>query len=903
MRNKYEMVRDEDYIILPYGDDNHIAISCVHIKHLNIKEPTNDELRSQSSAFNNMLNELYGFVNTCASTVEILYKTSYAENQTYNAEIDIYLILRLINDSESNCVTFLKTHFDICSRILENQGIAHEIISPYNMKEILKPLKTYGVGCVVKEEQIIPSACPVSEYYYNVDYIKSKYDVEAFRQFIHQMSGFPEIAVSFQLLPLRYDNDEINSIMNVASLLDQVANGMQDDYYGLIKDYHAIKPAENYNYYYSKIDEPSFYYNICVFASDIAAVQLISRIKSLLNNGVNPGESVPLTQIKLPSADVNTYDNFEHLPWLLMHYLTDVHRAPFWDDPNAPRSLKWLPFHMTIEEASVFFNLPFITDETWTGIKVKEKVKERGRIDPSLLSKDNIEIGYRPNDESVLIGIPPSGLTKHMFVAGTPGTGKTNFSQSILYQAYTKGSNFIVIEPAKSEYRSLLGVIPDLQVFTVGDSDISPLLFNPFIPPRNVNAGTYKQELMDVFRAAFNMEGALDNLFLETLNACYLKYGWRDSNTKDDNVEYFGLTEFIHEFEKRMEGKYDKETRSRIKTAGITRLNNLINKDYVMFDTIQTVSIEDILAKPTVIELDKVGDNEQKSLVTSLLLNNLRSYIRANKEEFMSSGLNKLILLEEAHVIFSSPVFGDSRSASNTIAINLIEGILKELRALGIGMMIADQSPQAVSADVIKMTEHKMVFKTVEKSDREVLAGAMAMDASLDEDMAEKMAILPVGCGYFFNTHTITPELLQTPNFREKMSVPITITDKEVKDKNVYWDNNDNRPYPECKECNVCSKCNYKIRDEGRFISNRIMEEYFYEDKCDRTKLGNVLKKYADLGFSYVNENMNEQEKLISVKCACIKLFRDLFVKYDLKFTEKVRVDFWKSTMKANGLD
>ena len=898
-----EVTSEKEYKVLEWSGGYYFGISCFYIPQLNILDVTKKEDEALRSAFHDILISLDSLKTICVSSIELLYLTTPADNQSFKADVQIFLIVRLCTDSKSDCDQYISVHTDTISRILDSQKIAYKHIDEWDLNSILEPFKYYNAGCLVKEEQIIPSSIPLSDYYYSVNHINSAYDAEAYRSFIHQLSNYPMVAVSFELLPNVFDYEEEESIMKVANLLDRVATGLNDDYYGEIIDYHARKPAEEYNFIYSNLSKPTFNYNIVVFAEDNVSVQIINSIKNLINNSTNSNDRVPLTQIRIMDPEINIFDKFLNYPHIIESELVENYRTQFWLREDAPRSLMRLPYIVTIDEASVFFNLPCVTDETWAGIKVKEKVKERGRIDPSLLDKDNIKIGFRPNDENVLIGIPPLGLTKHMFVAGTPGTGKTNFSQSVLYQAYMRDTNFIVIEPAKSEYRALLGVIPDLQVFTVGNSDISPLLFNPFLPPRNVTVGTYKQELMDVFRAAFKMEGALDNLFLETLNACYLKYGWRDSNTKDDNVEYFGLMEFIHEFEKRMEGKYDKETRSRIKTAGITRLNNLVNKDYVMFDTIQTVSIEDILAKPTVIELDAVGDNEHKSLVTSLLLNNFRSYIRANKDEFTSDGLNSLILLEEAHVIFSAPVFGDSRSASNTIAINLIEGILKELRALGIGMMIADQSPQAVSADVIKMTEHKMVFKTVEKSDRDVLSGAMAMDASLDSEMAEKMAILPVGCGYFFNTQTITPELLQTPNFRGIMNVPVTISDGEVKNNNVYWVNNDNRPYPECKECNICSRCNYKIRDEGRFISNRIMIDYFYSDKCDRAKLKEVLNNFAKLGFNYVDDSIDEQEKILSVKCACVKFFRDLFVKYDLKLTEKVRVDFWESTMKANGID
>ena len=67
-----------------------------------------------------------------------------------------------------------------------------------------------------------------------------------------------------------------------------------------------------------------------------------------------------------------------------------------------------------------------------------------------------------------------------MIIAG-PGSGKTTFSVSLLDRLWKEHQiPFLVIEPAKNEYRALVESIPDIQVFTPGKNYISPFVFNPF---------------------------------------------------------------------------------------------------------------------------------------------------------------------------------------------------------------------------------------------------------------------------------------------------------------------------------------------------------------------------------------------------------------------------------------
>ena len=130
------------------------------------------------------------------------------------------------------------------------------------------------------------------------------------------------------------------------------------------------------------------------------------------------------------------------------------------------------------------------------------------------------------------------------------------------------------------------------------------------------------------------------------------------------------------------------------------------------------------------------------------------------------------------------------------------------------------------------------------------------------------------------------------------MSVPVTISNEEVINNNDYWDRNDNRPYLECIECNICSrKCIYTIRDEGRFIASSIISNYFYSDKYDEKALKKVLVNFNDISISYVNRDFSDEEKELSVKCALVKLLRDLYLKYDIKLPLESRVAMLKVVM------
>lgn len=67
-------------------------------------------------------------------------------------------------------------------------------------------------------------------------------------------------------------------------------------------------------------------------------------------------------------------------------------------------------------------------------------------------------------------------MAKHTFIAGVTGSGKTTTCHRLLSEA---DMPFLVIEPAKTEYRTLINKDNDLIVFTLGNEMVSPLELIP----------------------------------------------------------------------------------------------------------------------------------------------------------------------------------------------------------------------------------------------------------------------------------------------------------------------------------------------------------------------------------------------------------------------------------------
>lgn len=88
--------------------------------------------------------------------------------------------------------------------------------------------------------------------------------------------------------------------------------------------------------------------------------------------------------------------------------------------------------------------------------------------------------------ESALVRLTKKSLCSHTFITGSTGSGKSNTVCQILNEALEQDIKFLVIEPAKGEYKQIFGNDPDVNVYGTNPYVSQLLRLNPFSFPQAV---------------------------------------------------------------------------------------------------------------------------------------------------------------------------------------------------------------------------------------------------------------------------------------------------------------------------------------------------------------------------------------------------------------------------------
>ena len=190
-------------------------------------------------------------------------------------------------------------------------------------------------------------------------------------------------------------------------------------------------------------------------------------------------------ELSWDKEEIKSEEWFFELPWKINNQLIEKYSDKLRDKLRLNIDIARIN-KITIDECVEFFCLPIGNEKITAGIPVSDSRKTNHSFREGIINSASIELGALKTNKSFNIGINFEDLAKHILIVGTPGSGKTTFSLGLLLKLWKEKKPFLVIEPAKNEYRALLEQITDLQIFTPRKNDISPFIFNPFIPPKNV---------------------------------------------------------------------------------------------------------------------------------------------------------------------------------------------------------------------------------------------------------------------------------------------------------------------------------------------------------------------------------------------------------------------------------
>lgn len=507
-----------------------------------------------------------------------------------------------------------------------------------------------------------------------------------------------------------------------------------------------------------------------------------------------------------------------------------------WDMPNSPSAIKRLHRMGGSSEVGAFFKLPIPSIQGVPGFPITSR--PQGNFDngagnaawykqyhEKALKDKTINlgnIGLRGERLQEELSIKIKDLAKHGLIVGVPGSGKTTTCFHILYQLWNLHKiPFLVIEPAKTEYRALKALkgMDDLLVFSLGDENCSPFRFNPFEVLPKISLEKHISNLEACFRGALPLDGPLPFLLSEALEQVYMDRGWQFTHVGTANKQNWPMMMDLYQklIDVINQKGYSGEVLSNVRTALEVRVGGLLRRSIGrMLNTFYSVPPELIMSKPVVVELDPLND-EQQALMTMFILNMVKEYVRTTRKS--GTELKHVILLEEAHNLLGHVPISHEQGNPKAEAVKYFTKMLAEMRALGEGIIVADQLPSALHSSVIKNTNLKIMHRLTSEDDRVQLGNTMLLDA---EQFIKAVTLTP-GESYIYKEGLERPKQVFEPNFKDDFKISEPPDDDSMR-KAMEDFRNENisvfMPFVECGMC--CETCN----DNYRYRAETTMEVY-----------------------------------------------------------------------------
>ena len=562
-----------------------------------------------------------------------------------------------------------------------------------------------------------------------------------------------------------------------------------------------------------------------------------------------------------------------------------------------------------------------------------------GREPHSLLdiAKDlELGVGYHMHQTitSTKIKVSKEELTKHTFITGSTGSGKSNTIYRILDSLgrQTPTVHYLVIEPAKGEYKNIFGQKEDVYVYGTNPllDDMELLKINPFRFPKSVHVLEHMDRLVEIFNVCWPMYAAMPAILKESIERAYAASGWdletsKNKYSPDLFPSFTDVTNQVRNVLK--ESDYSDDNKGDYTGSLITRLKSLTNGINGLILSNAGLTDEELFDRNVIVDLSRVGASETKSLLMGLLVLKLQEYRmdqRANNHE-MNSALKHVTVLEEAHNLLRRTSTEQSNDTSNMIgkSVEMLANSIAEMRTYGEGFIIADQSPGLLDMSVIRNTNTKIIMRLQDYSDR-VLVGK---SAGLSDNQINELSKIERGVAAVTQSDWLEPVLCMIDKYEPEITIrkqrDLKTQDERKKEnqiknsllecimRNEIYRNGDNVDLQKLHgaiirsnidtavKCDFLEYINSKNQDSIKKLRQLVFDFFDADKAIDKSRHHNNLKEWTHAVVEKLNPSVkgysNQQVNLllsllINEKAIRDAEYQDLFNRFTEIFIKEGRV-------------
>lgn len=465
----------------------------------------------------------------------------------------------------------------------------------------------------------------------------------------------------------------------------------------------------------------------------------------------------------IESYSINTWTDPYRLRGIEAYLRKMVH--PRFEMPGGSGKLEVSPSSLLSgSELVITAGLP---QKAVSGVSVSKMVSFARNViieDEEMRAETGIFLGniyHMGRSENTKVQLSLESLSAHMLVTGSTGSGKSNTVYTILSEARRNGVHFLVVEPAKGEYKHVFGNEPGVNVFGTNSRYSRMLRIDPFSFPDGVHVLEHVDRLVEIFHVCWPLYAAMPAVLKDAILQSYLVCGWDLETSENRNAVrcYPTCRDLLRQIKKVIDSSaYSEEVKSNYIGSLATRISSLTNGLNGQMLSSDEIAPSVLFDGDTIIDLSRVGSQETKSLLMGIIVMKLNEYRMEASAGCMNQRLKHVTVLEEAHHLLRNAQGQAGAGEGSDMAgrsVEMIADSIAEMRTYGEGFIIVDQSPNAIDISAIRNTNTKVLMRLPEENDRR----QAGRSAALDDRQISEMAKLPKGVAVVYQNNWLDPVL------------------------------------------------------------------------------------------------------------------------------------------------